>query len=297
MGGNLSLKWKKEVSGWLFASPWIIGVIFFNLGPLIYSIFLSLTRYPIIGKPEFIGLTNYREIFIEDTLFWQSLKVTAKYVVMAIPLNLSFGLFLALLANLKIKGISWVRLFYYIPIVIPPMVSAILWKWILVPDMGLLNYYLEKIFGIKGPAWLFSEKWAIPAFVLLNLWTVGYTMIIYLAGLQSIPQSLYEAAEVDGANLWRKFWNITLPMMTPYIFFTLILGIINSFQIFTTSYVMTRGGPNNATLFYVLYLYRVGFQWFKMGYASALAWILFWILVIITFLQFQFAKKWVYLEA
>ena len=297
MRRNLSIKWKREISGWLFASPWIIGLILFNLVPLIYSLFLSLTKYPIIGKPQFIGFTNYREIFIgEDTLFWQSLKVTATYVVMAIPLNLSLGLFLALLANLKIRGISWVRLLYYIPIAIPPIVSAILWKWILTPDLGLLNYYLEKFFGIKGPTWFYSEEWAIPAFVLINLWTVGYTMIIYLAGLQSIPQALYEAAEIDGASSWRRLWNITIPMMTPYIFFTLILGIISSFQIFGPAYIMTQGGPNNATLFYVFYLYRAGFQWFKMGYASALAWVLAIILIIITLAQFRVAKKWVYSE-
>ena len=292
-----NLKWKKEIEGWLFASPWIIGFMFFILGPMVYSIFLSFTRYPILAKPEFIGFANYRRILLgEDTLFWQSLKVTSIYVVMAIPLTLSLALFLAFLGNLKIRGISWIRSLYYIPIIIPPIVSAILWKWILNPDFGLLNYYLYKFFGVEGPKWYFSETWAVPAFVFLNLWGVGYTMIIYLAGLQSIPQSLYEAAEIDGASSWKRFWNITIPMMTPYILFTIIMGIIFSFQIFGPVYIITQGGPNNATLFYVFYLYRMAFQWFKMGYSCALAWILFLILVAITLIQFRIAKKWVFSE-
>jgi len=274
---------------------WIVGFILFTGGPIIASAALSLTKYDIVSAPRWIGLWNYTELFTDDPLFWTSLRVTFVYAALAIPTGLVASMALALLMNQNVRGIALWRTLYYLPAVISGVPVALLWMWIFNPQFGIINWVLSW-FGIQGPGWLLDETWVLPAFVIISLWDVGRGMVIYLAGLQGIPTHLYEAAEIDGATSWSRFWHVTLPMMSPVIFFNLIIGIINSFQVFTTPYVMTRGGPNNASMFYGLNLFFNGFQYFKMGYASALAWILFVIILALVFVAFKTSTLWVYYE-
>jgi len=286
----------EEIVFYLFISPWILGFIFFTAGPLLYSLYLSFCNYDIVNSPNFIGFTNYIKMFTDDPLFWHSLKVTFYYSVVSVPLGIFVSLILALLLNRQIRGVAWFRTAYYTPSVISGVAVGLLWSQIFNPNFGILNYLLWKIFKIQGPAWTFSEEWVIPAFIIMSLWGIGGGIVIYLAGLQGIPTELYEAAEVDGATGWTKIRKITIPLMTPIIFFNLITGIIGSLQVFTEAYVMTGGGPHNASMFYNLYLFWNAFRWFKMGYASALAWILFLIILALTLLVFKTAPKWVYYE-
>ena len=274
---------------------WILGFVLFTGGPIVASAVLSFTRYDIVTPPEWIGVQNYTRLFTGDPLFWQSLKVTVIYSVLAIPLGLAASMALALLMNQKVRGIAIWRTLYYLPAVISGVPVALLWMWIFNPQFGIANWALSLV-GIQGPSWLFDETWVLPAFVIISLWGVGGSMVIYLAGLQGIPTHLYEAAELDGANGWSRFWHVTLPMMSPVIFFNLIIGLINSFQTFTTPFVMTRGGPDNASLFYGLNLYFNAFQYFKMGYASAMAWILFVIILVLVIVAFKSSSFWVYYE-
>jgi len=289
---KLSKRAKREaLLGYAFLLPWIIGFIAFVGGPIIASAVISLTKWPIIASPEFIGLDNYSQL-IKDPYFWQSLKVTAIYMLV-VPLHIIVGLFIAVLLNSKIKALSFFRVLYYLPCVITGVAVSLLWIWIFNPRFGIFNFLLSQI-GIKGPAWLADEKWVLPAFIIMGMWGVGGPMLIYLAGLQSIPTSLYEVATVDGANFWQKLFHITLPGISPVLLFNLIMGIIGTFQIFTPAYVMTDGGPNYASLFYVLYLYRNAFEWFRMGYASALAWVLFLIIMAAVMVLLRSSKRWVY---
>lgn len=290
--GKLARKEARE--GYLYALPWFIGFTVFTAGPIIASFLLSFTNWDLIRPAEWIGFGNYNTL-LEDPLFWQSLKVTSIYALFSVPLGILGGLAIAVLMNQKIKGLSVFRTIYYLPAVVSGVAVSLLWSWIFNPDFGVLNYLLSLI-GINGPGWIYDEKWALPSLIIMSLWGVGGGMVIYLAGLQGVPTELYEAAIIDGASSWRRFWSITIPMISPVIFFQLIMGIIGSFQIFTQAYIMTGGGPNNATLFYVLYLYRNAFQWFKMGYASALAWVLFIVILILTIIQFKLANRWVYYE-
>jgi multiple sugar transport system permease protein len=290
--GKLARKEARE--GYLYALPWFIGFTVFTAGPIIASFLLSFTNWDLIRPAEWIGFGNYNTL-LEDPLFWQSLKVTSIYALFSVPLGILGGLAIAVLMNQKIKGLSVFRTIYYLPAVVSGVAVSLLWSWIFNPDFGVLNYLLSLI-GLNGPGWIYDEKWALPSLIIMSLWGVGGGMVIYLAGLQGVPTELYEAAIIDGASSWRRFWSITIPMISPVIFFQLIMGIIGSFQIFTQAYIMTGGGPNNATLFYVLYLYRNAFQWFKMGYASALAWVLFIVILILTIIQFKLANRWVYYE-
>ncbi len=287
---------REAIEGYLFISPWIFGFLVFIAGPLIASILLSFSRWDIVTPSKLIGIKNYGELFTKDELFRQSLKVTIIYTVFSVPLRLAFALFVAVFLNRKIRALSYFRTVIYMPEVVSGVALAIMWLWIFNPEFGVLNSLLSKI-GIQGPAWIFSITWALPSFILMSIWKIGGTMVIYLAGLQGIPTQLYEAAEIDGANEWHKFWKVTLPMLSPVIFFTLIINMIGSFQIFAESFVMTKGGPGNATLFYVLYLYRNAFEYFRMGYASALAWILFLVILVFTLLIFRSSAWWVYYEA
>lgn len=284
---------RETLEFYLFISPWILGFIIFAAGPIAAVFILSLYSWQIISPAEFIGVENYVSL-IQDPLFWQSLKVTL-YYVLSVPLRLVAGLAVAVLLNQKIRGVAFFRTVYYLPSVNLGVAVALLWSWIFQPEFGLLNYALSKI-GIQGPAWLFSETWVIPSFIIMSLWGMGGAMVIYLAALQGVPTELYEAAELDGAGNWSRFVHITLPMISPVILFNLIIGIINSFQVFVQSYVMTNGGPGNASLFYVLYLYRNAFQYFNMGYACTLAAILFIIILITTILIFRLSAGWVYYE-
>jgi multiple sugar transport system permease protein len=293
---RVSRAWLREnIAGFLFILPWIIGFLGFELGPVIAAVYLSLTKYKMLTPPEFIGLTNYETMFVFDPLFWQSLKVTVIYSFATVFLSLVLGLSLALLLNQKVRGLAWYRTIYYMPAVVSGAAVAYMWRWVLNPQSGILNTLLGYI-GIQGPNYLYDLNWVLPTFVLMSLWGVGGTMVLYLAALQGVPTALYDAAMIDGAGIWAKFRNVTLPMVSPVIFFNFIMGIIGSFQVFTGSYILTKGGPGHATLFYVLYLYRQAFENFKMGYAAALAMVLFVIIMALTALSFRVSSRYVYYE-
>lgn len=280
---------------YLLISPWLLGFVLFVLGPMLASLGISFTRWDLLSPATFVGLANYEEMFTSDPLFWQSLKVTAVYTAAYVPLELTGGLVLALLMNQKLRGVSVFRTIYYLPSVLPGVAFVVLWMWLLNPNVGLINTLLGYV-GIEGPRWLADPHWALPALLVMSLWGLGRTMVIYLASLQGIPQHLYEAAAIDGAGSWHSFWRITLPLLTPTIFFNLVLSVISTFQTFTSAYVATNGGPLDSTLFYVLYLFRQAFQYFAMGYASALAWVLFLIILALTLLIVRSADRWVYYE-
>ncbi len=283
------------MEGWLFASPWIVGFLLFTAGPMLFSAAMAFTSWDLITPPRWAGLDNWRLIFGGDPLIVQALKVTTTYALMAVPLNLVFGMALALLLNSGIKGLRFYRTAYFMPSVLSGVAVALLWKWVFSGQFGLANYFLGLV-GVDGPKWLTDESWALPSLVIMALWAVGGGMVIYLAGLQGIPSDFYEAAQVDGAGWWSRLWNITIPLMTPALFFQLVTGLIAALQVFTQPYVMTQGGPNEATLFLVLYLYRNAFQYFKMGYASAVAWVLFFYILVLTLLIFRSARGWVHYE-
>lgn len=280
--------------GWLFASPFLLGVIIFWLGPMLYSLFLVTQEWDMLSPPQFIGLGNIRAA-IDDPLVSQSLYNTAFYTFIGVPLQLLIALLLAVMLNQGLKGQSIYRTIFYLPAITPAVASAVVWMQIFNPDFGVLNNILRSL-GLPGYNWLFRPDLAKPAFILMSLWTVGPQMVIFLAGLQSVPVELLEAAEIDGASGWHRFWRVVMPILSPVVFFNLIIGIIGSFQVFTNAFVMTNGGPQNATLFVVLYIYLNGFRFFKMGYAATLAWMLFWIIMVFTFLQFIVANRWVYYE-
>lgn len=280
--------------GYVFIAIWIVGLLLFGLGPILASGALSFTNYDIASAPQWNGLANYAHM-LHSTLFWQSLKVTAIYTAAAVPLGILAGIVLAIMLNANIKGLRFLRTAYYLPSVVSGVAVAALWGWIYNPDYGPLNTLLKYI-GITGPQWIDSPTWVLPAFILMSLWSVGGSMVIYLAALQQVPTALYDAAKVDGASIIRQHWSITFPMISPVIFFMLVNGIIGSFQVFTQAFVMTSGGPAYSSYFFVLYLYQNAFSYFKMGYASALAWALFLAIFAVTGLLFWSARYWVYYE-
>jgi len=292
-----ALRRREALLGYLWISPWILGFLLFTAGPMVASLYLSLTNYNIVSPPQFIGLSNFRIAFTKDELFWRSLGRTFYYAGVAIPLSIGGSLFAAVLLNQSLKGSTLFRTFFFLPHLTPVVASAILWKWIFHPQAGLFNFLLGKV-GIAGPLWLASPTWAIPALIIMMLWGAigGNRMLIFLAGLQGISQELYEAAEIDGAGLWGRFINITLPMLTPTIFFNLVLGVIGALSVFTPAFVTTKGGPSYATWFYGLHIYFNAFQFFNLGYASALAWIFFMVLLTFTYIQFRSSIHWVYYE-
>lgn len=284
---------KEALAFYLCVLPWIIGFLFFYIGPILASLYYSLTKWDLLTPPEWIGLENYVRIFSRDKLFLQSLKVTFVYTFAYVPLDLVLGLGIALLLNRPIRGIGIFRTIFYLPSVLTGVAYVVMWMWIFNPQVGLINSILRAI-GINGPRWLLDPKYALWALVIMSVFQVGRSMVIYLAGLQDIPRELNEAASIDGANTWQRFWKITLPMLTPSILFNLIFGLIMTFQSFTNVYVATNGGPLDSTLFYVLYLYQKAFNYLEMGYASALAWILFIIVLVCTLLIFATSGKWVF---
>jgi multiple sugar transport system permease protein len=292
---RLRLSQIEAVHFYLFISPYLLGLVSLTLGAVLFSLGMSFTDWRLGREVSFIGLGNFIRALQTDPVFWQSLRVTAFYSFVAVPLNLTVGMGVAMLLNQKVKGMTIFRTIFYLPSLVGGVAISLLWVWIFNPEFGLLNWLLSLV-GIRGPEWIFSPDWALPAFVLMNLWTIGSGMLINLAGLQAIPTHLYEAAEIDGASVWQRFRHVTLPMMSPVIFFNLIIGIIASFQIFTQAYVMTNGGPANATLFYVLHLYRNAFEYLNMGYASALAWILFVVILFFTLLVFRSSALWVFYQ-
>ncbi|MCL4543646.1 MAG: sugar ABC transporter permease [Chloroflexi bacterium] len=280
---------------YLFLLPWAAGFLVFGLGPVLASLALSFTDYNVVQAPLFTGFNNYRRLLTADSLFLVTLGNTAFYTVIAVPLQIVVSFGLALLLNLRVRGVAVYRTFFYLPSVVPAVASSILWIWILEPQWGLLNSLLHFL-GIAGPPWLGSVHWSKPALILMSVWSSGGSMIIFLAGLQGVPQQLYEAAMIDGAGQWARFRHVTVPMMTPTIFFVSVIGIIGSFQVFTAAYIMTSGGPDNSTLFYMLYLYRQAFHFLNMGYAAAMAWLLLLAILALTLVQLWLATRWVYYE-
>jgi len=286
---------REALVGYLFLSPWILGFLIFLVGPMVASIYLSLTEYKIIRLPVWVGLANYARMF-SDELFYHSMKVTVTYTALSVPLGIVAALAVAVLLNQKIVASGLFRTIFYLPSVVSGVAVAIVFAWIFNFRFGILNYFLS-LLGIPGPNWLGHPRWTLWAFVLMSLWGIGGNVIIFLAALQGVPVPLYEAAKIDGAGNWRRFWAITLPMISPAILFVLIMGVIGTFQTFTQSYIMTGGGPANATLFYLLYLYKNAFNWFEMGYASAMAWVLFLVIMVCTLLLWRSSARWVYYES
>lgn len=288
---------REAIQGYLFISPWLIGFALFTLGPMLASFYYSFTLYNVQTSPQFIGLENYVYALTKDQLFWTSVKRTLMWALLTVPLSMVGSLFAAILLNQKLRGVSFFRTSFFLPHLTPIVAASILWLWILQPDIGILNSLLAMV-GIRGPDWLQSIQWAMPALAMISLWVGigGNKMLIFLAGLQAIPDTLYEAADIDGATAWQKLLAITIPMISPAIFFNLVLGIIASFQVFGMAFVTTRGGPAYATYFYALHLYEQAFVSFSMGYGSALAWLFFAALLLMTLFQLWLQKRWVYYE-
>jgi multiple sugar transport system permease protein len=284
-------------NGLLFVLPWLVGLVVFTLYPILASLVYSFTTYDIISPPEFVGLDNYRELLMGDPLFWTAVGNTLYYVCFAVPLYLAAALGVALLLNLKVRGMALYRTVFFLPSIVPDVATAMLWLWILNPQFGLINATLQWM-GLPTVGWLTDPNWSKPSLILIGLWAFGSSMVIFLAALQDVPEQLYEAADLDGASALRKTWHVTLPMLTPTIFFNLVLGLIGAFQYLTTAFVLTQGtgGPVSSTLFYSILLYRNAFTYFKMGYGSAMAWLLFTFIFLITWIVFKTANRWVYYE-
>lgn len=292
------LRKREALEGYLFALPGILGLVLFIIGPILASLLLSMTTYDVLTPPRWAGLANYTRLLTNDPLFWKSLYNTTYYTFLSVPLAMAFSLFCAVVLNSKLLKIHNVfRVIYFLPAVTSGIAISFLWLFLLDPTFGTINRLLKEVTGIQGPLWLQNEVWSKPGMVLMSLWSVGTTVTIYLAGLQGIPDYYYDAASVDGASGLRQFLHITLPLLSPTLLFTFVMGIIGSFQVFLQAYVMTQGGPLNSTLFYVLYLYRHGFVYFNMGYASALAWALFIVILALTLLVFRSSPLWVFYES
>ena len=281
--------------GWICAAPWIIGFIVLTGGPILFSIVISFCDYDILNPARFAGFANYRWMFSRDPLFWKSIWNTA-FMVIGIPLGMALSLGIALLLNLEVQGVAVWRTFFYLPSIVPAVASSILWLWIFNPNAGLVNAFLAS-FGVHGPNWLQDEHTSKPALILMGLWGAGGGMIIWLAGLKGISTTYHEAAALDGASAWQRFRYVTLPLLSPYIFFNLIMGLIGTLQIFTQAFIMTQGGPVDSTLFYAYHLFNNAFRFLQMGYASALGWFLFLIVFGLTMLQLKLSSRWVYYEA
>jgi multiple sugar transport system permease protein len=280
----------------LFASPFVLGFFVLYLYPLLMTLKYSLQRYNVIRPPVWVGLDNYHRLFLEDSRFWNALYNTLYFTVFSVPLGLALALGLAMLLSLKVRGQAVYRTIFFLPTIVPIVASSVLWLWVLNAQNGLLNTTIEALFGIQGPGWLADEHWSKPALILMSLWSVGGPMVIFLAGLADVPQSLYEVADIDGAGPIRKFRNVTLPMITPVILFNLVIGLINAFQYFTQVYVMTngKGEPVDSTMFYALYLYRNSFYYLDMGYGSAMALIMFAVILAATVGVMITSKRWVH---
>jgi len=285
-------------AGWLAISPWIVGFLIFTLGPVVASLYFSFTKYDVISSPRWVGLANYRRLLTEDELFPKALWNTFVYTILYVPLHTILALLIAALLNeaRKLKGVY--RTVFYLPSITPAVATAYLWITLLNPNDGLVNRAL-RFLHLPAPAWTVDPDWTKMAVVISQLWVLGGAMIIFLAALNGVPQTLYEAATLDGAGVLRRFWNVTVPMISGVIFFVATVALINAFQVFTQSYVMfdENGGPGNAALFAVMYLFQRAFAYFQMGYAAAIAWVLFVIIVTFTVLQFGVSKRFVYYEA
>ena len=285
-----------KIVPYLFILPWVAGFLIFTLGPLIFSLIMSFFDWPIVGKPEFIGLGNYIEMFTQDPLFWKSLGVTLKFAAIFVPLNLIVALGLAMLLNQKVKGLSIFRTIFYVPSVISGVSLAMIWSWVFDYEFGILNYLIS-LTGLQGPNWLGDPKWSIIAMVIASVWGQGTLMLVFLAGLKDIPKELYEAASIDGAGKIQQFFTITLPMLTPTILFNLVTTVISAFQQMTLALLLTGGGPLHSTYFYAMHVYNNAFKHYKMGYSAANAWFMFLIILSLTMLIFRSSAVWVYYES
>lgn len=291
-----SLRRREALYGILFASPFLLGLLLWSGGPIVVSAGLSLFQYDIVSSPMWVGIENYVRALTNDDLFWPSLKRTFHYVALSVPTGVLGSLILAWVLDKGISGFKVFRALFYVPSLTPVVAMAILWRWLLNPKLGPVNYGLKVLFGIKGPMWLGDPSWAIPALVLMGLWAGlgGNRMLIFLAGLQGVPRELYEAAAIDGASSWRRFLHVTLPIISPAIFLNMVLGIIGALKVFSSAYVATRGGPAYATWFIALHIYQNAFKYYQMGYASALAWMFLIIILAFTLIQFTLQRHWVY---
>lgn len=295
--GGITYRTRQAIEFYVCTSPWILGFLLLTAGPMVYSLLLSFHEFDLFHPWRFVGVENYRFMFFEPypkNLFWKSLGVTAYYSLLSVPTGITASLVLAVLLNTKVRGVPLYRTLFYLPSLTPAVASALLWIFIFNSRFGLANAFL-RVFGLGPVYWLTDARAVIPAFVLMGLWSAGgNTMVIFLAGLQGVPQHLYEAAQIDGAGWLTRLRHVTLPMISPTIFFNLILGVIGSFQVFGTSFLMTGGGPDYATYFMVFYIYNQAFQMLHMGFGSAIAWVLFVIQLALTLLQFYLSKKWVF---
>ena len=284
-------------SGYMFILPWLVGFLIFVVGPMIGLFYLSFHRWDLIGDPRFVGWRNFKRLFT-DPLFRKSLEVTILYGLGRVPLGIIVALATAILLNQNIRFVGFWRTLYYMPVVLPPVAVSLVWAWIYNPRYGVINGFIQQVFGVPGPRWLDDPVLVLPSLMIMAVWVAaGRNMIIYLSGLQGISKDLYAAAEIDGAGASAKFWRITLPLLTPVIFFNLITGMIDTFKLFTQAYIMTEGGPRNQSLFFTYYLWRTAFGEFRMGYASAMAIVVFFIIIALTLLVFRFSKAWVFYEA
>jgi multiple sugar transport system permease protein len=289
-----STRVRENLDAYVFLAPWLFGFLALTAGPMIGSIYLALSDWDLLSPVKFIGIKNFPELFRDD-LFWLSLYNTAYYTFLAVPSHLLLALGAALILNLKLRWINYYRTMVYLPSITPSVASAFLWMWIFNPDFGLANAVTTSL-GLGRSMWIWGPETSKASLILMGFWNIGPQMVIILAGLQSVPDSLYEAAAVDGATAWHRFRHITLPMISPVLFLSLIISVVRTFQIFNQAYIMTQGGPSNSTLFYVLYLFRTAWESLRMGYASALAWVLFLIIMAFTLLQWRLANRWVFYE-
>ena len=297
--GRLSPRAREEIAGCLWTSPWLLGFFLFVFGPMLASLYLSFTKYAIGGTPQVIGLDNFvRALSGKDDLFWPSMGRTVEYAFVMVPIGIGLSLLAATLLNQGLKGTAVFRTLFFLPSLTPVVAAAVIWRWLYQPDFGAINWLLWQLGVDEGPRWLTTPSMALPSLMLIALWASvgGGAMVIFLAGLQSVPRELHDAAAIDGANAWQRFRNVTLPLITPTIFFNLVIGIIAALKVFALAVLATQGGPNYATWFFNLHLYNSAFQFFEMGYASALAWIFFLLVVALTFLNVRWSRNWVHYE-
>lgn len=299
----MKLNLREHLEGYLFISPWILGMVLFALGPILASFGLAFTRWNLFTEPEYVGWANFQKL-AHDPLFYKSVFNTIYYTIFAVPLGLVLALGLAMLVNHRLRGVNFFRTAFFLPNVVAGIAMLLLWKWLFDPNFGLINLFLDwtglmaalEWIGIGRPQWISSRAGAMPGMIFMSIWGLGGSMMIFLAGLQNIPRELIEAAELDGAGPWKRFRYVTVPLLTPTIFFLMMVGVIASLQVFNQAYVMTQGGPAHATLFYVLYLFQTAFERFQMGYACAMALVLFIITLIVSLIQLAMGKKWVHYQ-
>lgn len=298
VGAESAFQTRRAVWGYVFALPWILGLIIFWGGPILASFYFGFTEYAVIGTPRFIGLDNYIRAFTTDELFWPSLGRTFTFAGIYLPFAVGGALLLAILLNQKLLGTNLYRTIFFVPHLIPAVALAVVWTFLLAPRVGPINQFLQGIGVENPPGWLASRDTALLSVTMINVWAAmgGNTMLIFLAGLQGVPQELYDAASIDGGGTWAKFRHVTLPMLTPTIFFNVVLAVIGALKVFTTAWVATQGGPSYATWFFALHIYFEAFQYFRLGYGSALAWVLAAILILFTWFQVSYSRRWVHYE-